>query len=156
PSPPRTAEEVFQAFAPRVYNLARRLLGHEADAEDVTQDVLLLVVRKLHTFRGEAGLGTWLHRVTVNAALMLRRRRARRPERRLPGARPPGARAGGGPRGWAEARGLRQAIEGAVARLPAMYRDVLVLADIEGLPNAEVGETLGLSLPAVKSRLHRA
>src|SRR4051812_44059066 len=73
-----TAEEVFHAYAPRVYNLARRLLGNEADAEDVTQDVLLQVVRKLGGFRGESGLFTWLHRVTVNAALALRRRHSRR------------------------------------------------------------------------------
>src|SRR4051812_24191125 len=75
----RTAEEVFRAHAPRVYNLARRMLGNDADAEDVTQDVLLQVVRKLDTFRGDAEVTTWLHRVTVNAALALRRSRARRP-----------------------------------------------------------------------------
>src|SRR5438445_13663130 len=63
-----TPEQVFRDYAPRVYNLARRMLGNDADAEDVTQDVLLQVVRKLDTFRGEAALPTWLHRVTVNAA----------------------------------------------------------------------------------------
>src|SRR6516162_8964788 len=80
PSP----EQVFHEFGPRVYNLARRMLGNDADAEDVTQDVLLQVVRKLDTFRGEANLTTWLHRVTVNAALAHRRKRANREHREIP------------------------------------------------------------------------
>src|ERR1700739_1552758 len=77
-APPPTAEQVFREHAPRVYNLARRMLGNDADAEDVTQDVLLQVVRKLDTFRGDASLTTWLHRITVNAALAHRRKRATR------------------------------------------------------------------------------
>src|SRR5215475_5700043 len=76
-----TPEEVFREYGPRVYSLARRMLGNDADAEDVTQDVLVQVVRKLGTFRGEANLGTWLHRVTVNAALAHRQKRARREQR---------------------------------------------------------------------------
>src|SRR4249919_4375571 len=78
-----TPEQVFRDHAPRVYNLARRMLGNDADAEDVTQDVLLQVVRKLDTFRGDAALPTWLHRVTVNAALAHRRKRARRDDGRV-------------------------------------------------------------------------
>src|SRR4051812_12043995 len=76
-----TPEQVFRVHAPRVYNLARRMLGNDADAEDVTQDVLLQVVRKLDTFRGEASLGTWLHKITAHAALAQRRRRAQREQR---------------------------------------------------------------------------
>src|SRR6185503_14411656 len=77
---PLTADRVFRDYAPRVYNLARRMLGNDADAEDVTQDVLLQVVRKLDTFRGESQFPTWLHRITVNTALAHRARRARRQE----------------------------------------------------------------------------
>src|SRR3712207_2518742 len=80
PTPGWTADQVFRAYRPPVYNLARRMLGNDADAEDVTQDVLVQVVRKLATFRGESELMTWLHRVTVNAALAHRRKRARREE----------------------------------------------------------------------------
>src|SRR5436305_1921775 len=83
-SPPLTPEQIFRDHAPRVYNLARRMLGNDADAEDVTQDVLLRVVRKLDTFRGDANLTTWLHRVTVNAALEHRRKRATRETREIP------------------------------------------------------------------------
>ena len=66
PTPPTpTPEIVFREYAPRIYHLARRMLGNDADAEDVTSEVLMQVVRKLHTYRGEAQLPTWLHRVTV-------------------------------------------------------------------------------------------
>ena len=71
-----TAEQVYHAYGPRVYNMARKMVANEKDAEDVTQDVFLQVVRKLPTFRGEAAFPTWLHRVTVNAALAHRRKRA--------------------------------------------------------------------------------
>ena len=163
---PPTMEEVFRDYAPRIYHLAWRMLGNEADAEDVTQDVLLQLVRKLDTFRGESAFPTWLHRITVNAALAHRRKRASREGHRV---RDPldsfledGTHAS--PiRNWSvppeqevldrETRGL---IEKAIAELPEIYRDVYVLADVEGLSNAEIGEMLGLSVPAVKSRLHRA
>jgi RNA polymerase sigma-70 factor (ECF subfamily) len=160
PVSPQTAENVFHAFAPRVYSLARRMLGNDADAEDVTQDVLLQVVRKLHTFRGESELSTWLHRVTVNAALAHRRRQARRPEQNLEVSldhiQEQNSSSSSEPDREVLNRELRRHLEAAIARLPEMYRDVFVLADVEQLPNAEIGDLLDLSLPAVKSRLHRA
>jgi RNA polymerase sigma-70 factor (ECF subfamily) len=78
-----TAEGVFHAYAPRVHSLARRVLGNEADVEDVVQEVLLQVVRKLDTFGGRAALTTWLHRVTVNCALLHRRKNAPRAAREV-------------------------------------------------------------------------
>ena len=163
--PPLTAERIFLDYAPRVYALARRMLGNDADAEDVTQDVLLQVVRKLDTFRGEADIGTWLHRVTVNAALAHRARRARRQEHEIhepidqfdgngyhPGVVRPWSVE---PDKQALDQERQEIIERAIGQLPELYRDVYVLADVEGLPNSEIGTLLGLSLPAVKSRLHR-
>ena len=82
---PHSAEEVFHEYAPRVYNLARRMLSNNDDAEDVTQDVLLQVVRKLPSFRGESAFPTWLHRVTVNAALAHRRKRTTQHQHRAHG-----------------------------------------------------------------------
>src|SRR3984957_17875333 len=79
---PLSVEQVVHAYAPRVYNTARRMLRSDVDAEDVTQDVLLQVVRKLPTFRGDSAFPTWLHRVTVNAALSHRRKLAVRKEDR--------------------------------------------------------------------------
>ena len=75
PAPP--LEEVLQEYAPRVYSLARRMLGNEADAEDVTQEVLLQVVRKLPSFRGEAAFPTWLHRIAYTKFVDSRRRAQR-------------------------------------------------------------------------------
>ncbi len=163
---PPTMEEVFRDYAPRIYNLARRMLGNDADAEDVTQDVLLQLMRKLDTFRGQSAFPTWLHRVTVNAALAHRRKRASREERRVRDPLDSFLEDGSHAvpvRKWAVApdqaaldRETHGLIEKAIALLPETYRDVYVLADVEGLPNAEIGEILGLSVPAVKSRLHRA
>src|SRR3954451_12138004 len=73
-----TAEQVYHDYAPRIYSMARRMVSNEKDAEDVTQEVFLQVVRKLPTFRGESAFPTWLHRVTVNAALAHRRKQAAR------------------------------------------------------------------------------
>lgn len=160
-----TPEKVFREYAPRVYSLARRMMGNDADAEDVTQDVLLQVVRKLDTFRGESQFPTWLHRVTVNTALAHRSKRARRQEHEIHDplqifqtdghfAHPV--------RKWhttpdkqAINHETQELIEQAIQGMPEMYRDVYVLADVEGLSNPEIGEILGLSVSAVKSRLHR-
>jgi RNA polymerase sigma-70 factor (ECF subfamily) len=164
--PPLTPEKVFRQYAPRVYALARRMLGNAADAEDVTQDVLLQVVRKLNTFRGESDIFTWLHRLTVHAALAVRAKRARRQEHEthdpLNNFLEDGHH-GRALRPWSVSpdqqaidKEREQIIEKAIAALPEIYRDVYVLADVEGLANAEIGDMLGLSLAAVKSRLHRA
>src|SRR4051812_127676 len=77
-----SAEQVYHDYAPRVYSVARRMVASDFDAEDVTQEVLLQVIRKLPSFRGESSFPTWLHRVTVNAALSHRRRQAVRDEKR--------------------------------------------------------------------------
>ena len=170
--PPPTAEEVFRDYAPRIYHLARRMLGNDADAEDVTGDVLMQVVRKLHTFRGDAALPTWLHRVTVNAALAHREKRASRAKHETAvgdenvldsgPADPPGAvrlnrpKVKDTPADMVLAEEQRKLIETAIARLPDPFRDVYVLADVEGTANPDIAEMLGLSLSAVKSRLHRA
>lgn len=162
---PLTPERVFREYAPRIYQIARRMLGNDADAEDVTQDVLLQVVRKLDTFRGEAQLSTWLHRVTVNAALAHREKRANRQKHEtggdstdesLPLPAENVKRWNLSPEAPILAAEQTQLIERAIADLPEPFRDVYVLADVEGLPNAEIADILGLSLPAVKSRLHRA
>lgn len=160
-----TPETIVRDHAPRVYNLARRMLGNDADAEDVTQDVLLQVVRKLDTFRGDSNIATWLHRVTVNAALGHRRKRARTNEHETHDPLQTFDDHGHHqhsvhpwmitPEKAAQNQETAQLIEKAISALPDVYRDVFVLADVEGMQNHEIGELLGLSVPAVKSRLHR-
>ncbi len=169
---PPTPEFVFREYAPRIYHIARRLLNNEADAEDVTQDVLLQVVRKLHTFRGDSTLPTWLHRITVNAALAHREKRANRAKHETAtgdeelleaiaaepphGVKLPRPNVHASPDELALATEQRALIDRAIAKLPQLFRDVFVLADVEGIPSDEIATLLGLSVPAVKSRLHRA
>mgnify|MGYP002778149761 CR=1 FL=1 len=159
-SSPLSAEQVYHDYAPRVFNVARRMVASDCDAEDVTQDVLLQVVRKLPSFRGDAAFPTWLHRVTVNAALTHRRRQATRQDhvRSAGGSDQPLEVPGGEgpPEGIVLSAEMRLLMDQAISELPDAYRDVFLLADIEGLPNAEIADRLELTLPAVKSRLHRA
>jgi RNA polymerase sigma-70 factor (ECF subfamily) len=168
PRPPThtlTPETVFRDYAPRIYNLARRMLGSDADAEDVTQDVLLQVVRKLDTFRGESAFPTWLHRITVNAALAHRNKRAVRQKHQVSDPLEHFLENGGhvapvrpwsvDPRQQVLDQETHHLIEQAITGLPEIYRDVYVLADVEGLTNPEIAQMLGLSVAAVKSRLHR-
>jgi RNA polymerase sigma-70 factor (ECF subfamily) len=167
-TPPReelTPERVFREYAPRIYNVARRMLGNDADADDATQDVLLQVVRKLDTFRGDSQLSTWLHRVTVNAALAHRQKRATRHRRetgapadeRLGGAAPEAAlRRPAAPDESVLAAEQHEVIERAAQQLAEPFRVVYLFADVGGVPNAEIGARLGLTVSAVKSRLHRA
>jgi RNA polymerase sigma-70 factor (ECF subfamily) len=163
---PLTPELVFREYAPRIYHIARRMLGNDADAEDVTQDVLLQVIRKLDTFRGDSQIATWLHRVTVNAALAFRQKRANRQKHEVhengeamlesASADSPVKRWNVGPEEPVLAEEQTRIIEKAIGTLPEPFRDVYVLADVQGLPNAEIADMLGLSVAAVKSRLHRA
>jgi RNA polymerase sigma-70 factor (ECF subfamily) len=126
----------------------------------VTQDVLLQVVRKLDTFRGDANLTTWLHRVTVNAVLVHRRQAVRACERqqRVAAHRRRASVPKDAPAADEEALNheSRQLIERAIVELPATYRHAFVLADAHSITNAEIRSLLGLSKAAVKSRIHRA
>jgi RNA polymerase sigma-70 factor (ECF subfamily) len=165
-APALLTEKIVRKYAPRVYNLARRMLGNDEDAEDVTQDVFVQVLRHLPTFRGEAAFNTWLYRIAVNSTLTYRRKRALRKTYTLEEPfqefadngehRGRVQRWAPGPEQLALDREVHQLIEKAMDQLPEAYRDVYVLADIEELPNPHIAEMLGLSLAAVKSRLHRA
>jgi RNA polymerase sigma-70 factor (ECF subfamily) len=160
-------EVILQEYGQRVYNLARRTLHNPADAEDVTQDVFVQVLRKLPTFRGEAAFSSWLYRLAVNTILAFRRKQAIRTMHPLPDPLEEFHEDGShrvsvghwtvtAPEQLAIDHETHQRIEEAIARLPESYRDAYVLADIEERTNAEIAEFLGLSVSAVKSRLHRA
>jgi RNA polymerase sigma-70 factor (ECF subfamily) len=156
----------------RAYGLAFRLLRDRADAEEVVQEAFLAALEHLRGFRGDAGFGTWLHRVTANAALMRLRKRRTAPvvpldEARLEGELPRYDAAGhldAGPQhDWSKRADeqlhdgeIRRAVEEAVANLPEDYRITFLLRDVEGMSIEDMAEVLGVSVPAVKSRLHRA
>ena len=158
---------LFQQHWGKVFQQATRLVGNAAEAEEVVQDVFLTVYEKLHTFRGEAAFTTWLFRLTANAALSRLRRRKRRQEvameEYLPQFRPDGHHLLRPVVDWSanlEARladaQVQQLLRQAIELLQPLDKAVLVLSDLEDLSNKEIGEALGLTVLAVKARLHRA
>lgn len=159
-------ERWVRGSAPRVLRVVRRLLRNEQDAQDVTQDAFLSAFRHLASFDGSARLSTWLHRIAVNAALMKLRSQRRHPEEsieeRLPRFDAEGEHAHA-PSAWAaRADGalanaeLRKAVRAAIDELPDLHRDVLLLRDIEELSTEEAAAALGITVAALKTRLHRA
>jgi RNA polymerase sigma-70 factor (ECF subfamily) len=161
------AEALIGAYGDRVYRLAIRITGNASDAEEVVQDALWTASRKIDTFRGAAAFGSWVYRITANAAYQkLRGRRSQRQEvswddlapkfdeqdqhvevavdwsRRL--------------KDPAIETELKSVLTAAIDELPADYRTAFVLHDVEGLSNPEIAETLQVTLAAIKSRVHRA
>jgi len=164
---PDAATALVEAYGDRVYRLARRITGSNEDAEEVAQDALWTAARKIDSFKGESAFGSWLYRITANAAYMkLRSRRAKAHEIALDDVLPTlddEGRHFEPMDDWSSRvdeqalQGeLREVLESAIASLPAEYRTAVVLHDIEGLSNPDIAEALGISLPAVKSRIHRS
>jgi RNA polymerase sigma-70 factor, ECF subfamily len=149
----RAFELVVEAYGGRVTALARRLLGWSEGADDVAQDVFLTVLRKRKQFRGEAKLWTWLATITVNRCRSLRRRRWVL-ERVLHAVAPSReTRTAAAERSETEETAER--VRAAVTKLPATYREVIVLRYLEELKIDEVAEVLGLRRNAVEVRLSR-
>jgi len=161
------AEALVSAYGDKVYRLAIRITGNEQDAEEVAQDALWTAARKIDTFKGESAFGSWLYRITANAAYQkLRGRQGKRLEVGWDDLAPPFDDQGhhAEPVGDWSARvdesalqsELRTVLTTAIDDLPGDYRTAFVLHDVEGLSNPEIAETLNISLPAVKSRVHRS
>jgi RNA polymerase sigma-70 factor (ECF subfamily) len=146
---PTAAERLVATWGSRAYRLAFGITGNRQDAEEAVQDAFLAAVRRIDTFRGDAAFGSWLYRVLANASYQkLRCRRAR-----------PGPAIDDEPSGVDEPAirtELRMALAAAIDQLPADYRVALILHDVEGLSNPEIGAVLRISVPNVKSRVHRA
>ncbi len=159
-------EELLRRFEGKVYGLARSVTRNESDARDALQDAFLSVYRKIGSFKEESSLSTWIYRIAVNAALMkVRRRRDDRVvslEEAMPRYDEREHRVTGDPDWFPRGdeallrRELREVMSAAIKDLPTDYRAVFVLRDQEGLDTREVASILELSVPAVKSRLHRA
>jgi RNA polymerase sigma-70 factor (ECF subfamily) len=161
------AEALVGTYGDRVYRLAMRITGNASDAEEVVQDTLWTVSRKIDTFRGEAAFGSWVYRITANTAYeKLRRGRSRRSEVSWEEVAPIFDEKGQHAEvavDWSRRlkdpaieRELKSVLCAAIDELPADYRTAFLLHDVEGLSNPEIAETLRVNLGTVKSRLHRA
>lgn len=160
---PSAYRELVDAYSPRVYRLALGMLGDPAEAEDALQETFLSVYRNIGGFRGDSGLGTWIYRIAANASLMrLRRRRDTDSlDETMEGGTEPKVAPSVGfwfwdPEEAALSAEVRQVMAQAIAALPEALRIVFLMRDVEDMPAAEVAEALGITVAAVKSRLHRA
>jgi RNA polymerase sigma-70 factor (ECF subfamily) len=161
-------ETLMTRYQDRVYRLACRLTGGEADAKDVLQETFLSAYRALPAFRGESRFSSWLYRIATNAALMNRRARARRPAESLEAllpqfdddgrhcGEPADIGAGSRVEEFLDRKLLAEKARAGLDRLPELYRDAFVLRDLQELTTAEVAEILGIDAAAVRQRVHRA
>jgi RNA polymerase sigma-70 factor (ECF subfamily) len=155
-------ETLLERHQGEVYRFGVKMCRDPDDAKDVLQDTLLAMARGVRDFRGASSISTWLYSIARSFCIKKRRRSKFSPEgeRSLdtdvaqegkqvaaPARRPDEALAG---------KAVERALEEAIAALDPMYREVLLLRDVEGLTAPEVAEVLGVSTDAVKSRLHRA
>ena len=158
--------EIVRRFQGKVYGLSLRMTQDEADAQEITQDTFLNVHRKLESFKGDAALGSWIYRIAANTSLMKIRARRKEPHMSIDDLGDHFDADGNhrhGANDWSRTaeekyadKELQAKIDEAVAKLPEKYRFVFVLRDVEGMSNEEVADALELTIPTVKSRLHRA
>jgi RNA polymerase sigma-70 factor, ECF subfamily len=144
--------ELFDRHVDRVYRLAFRLTGHDDLAQDCTQDTFIRAFERLHTFRGDSSLSTWLHAiavsVTLNALRKVKRFRLRETELTA-------ASQVGGAVGSAEPD-IKTRLAQAIDSLPEGYRTVFVMHDVEGYTHEEIGAALGVQVGTSKAQLFRA
>ena len=161
--------ELADAYSGKIFQLAFRYLRNKEDAEEVTQDVLYKVYRKVGAFRGDAALSSWIYRITFNTA-MSRMRTAQFQRTRAEESREPAADsefvAGGASRreagDWSDLADeqlfrsqMRQRVITAILALPAIYRAPVVLRDLHGMSTEEASAMLRVKDQTLKSRLHR-
>ena len=159
----RALEDLIGRHQRRVYRFGLKMCRDPEDAKDVLQETLLAAARTVKDFRGASSVSTWLYTIARSFCIKKRRRSKFAPEQEESlDAREPGLEArqvadpSRGPDDELAGRQVEAALERAISGLDPMYREVLVLRDVEGLTAPEVAEVMELSVEAVKSRLHRA
>jgi RNA polymerase sigma-70 factor (ECF subfamily) len=149
-------EEIYRRHHRRVYSICLRMLQNTSEAEDLTQDVFIQLYRKIGSFRGDSAFTTWLHRMTVNQVLMHFRKRTVKYEKTTEEGETPVQIVSG----TANPEKMRVvdkiALDNAIEQLPAGYKNVFVLHDVEGYEHEEVARILGCSVGTSKSQLHKA
>jgi RNA polymerase sigma-70 factor (ECF subfamily) len=152
--------ELYSTHKKRVYSLCLHMVGNVAEAEDLTQEAFLQFHRKINTFRGESALSTWFHRLTVNVVLMHLRKRGLQlnslDEMMEPDSDQRPGRSFGAPDLVLSGAIDRLTLQRAINDLPAGYRLVFVLHDIEGFEHNEIASLLDFSIGNSKSQLHKA
>jgi RNA polymerase sigma-70 factor (ECF subfamily) len=153
-------EALLKDVQPRIYRFSLKMCGRTEDAQDVLQDTLFAAARTVRGFRGASSVSTWLYTIARSFCIKKRRRRVFAPTVVSLEADPAAARTavapGPDPERTLVDRELGSALQAAISALEPASREVLVLRDMEGLPADEVATITGLSVSAVKSRLHRA
>jgi RNA polymerase sigma-70 factor (ECF subfamily) len=160
----RAMEILLREHGPKMYGVALRVMRNETDAQEAMQDALISVWEKVGSFEGRSAFSSWLYRVTANAALM-RLRKNKKFEQNVPLESPasntdtPALQLAADselPDAAILRRELGKRLRTAIDELPEPYRTTVLLSDIDGLSLAEIAEATEASIPAVKSRLHRA
>jgi RNA polymerase sigma-70 factor (ECF subfamily) len=149
------AGELFERYAPAILRFAGRLLSDRTAAEEVTQEVFLKVIARANQYDGRASVASWLFAIAANACRDRRRRDRRAPVVPLEAVADPAEKGEGVERRLLD-RERRDAVREALASLSEEQREALVLARYHGMPYAEVAQTLGISVGAVKTRIFRA
>src|SRR5213595_474032 len=151
-------ERLYRTHVNRVFSLCARMVADRVRAEELTQDVFVRALEKLHLFRGDSSFATWLHRLAVNVVLNERKTEGRRRTRFE--EEDEGGEAGmdgfAGVVGMPLAPGDLLDLEQAITRLPPGARRVFTLHDVEGYKHEEIAEMLGVTTGATKAQLHRA
>jgi len=151
--------ELLARHQQRVFGFGVKMCGDPEDAKDVAQETLMTMARTVQDFRGDASLSTWLYTVARSFCIKKRRRSKGAPAHHEPldkATQERHAEPSVTPEQLLLSREARESVAAALDRLEPEAREVIVLRDIEGLTAAEVAEVTGLSVPAIKSRLHRA
>jgi len=160
-------EIIFNLYSAKLYNVAHRILGEVADSEEVVQDVFWTAYRKAQSFRGNSQLSTWLYRLTVNAALGKIRRSKKKKEveyeEYLPKFQKDGHHVVRPVVDWSDTlderyanQEMQQLLKDTLDQLKPVDKSIIVLSDLEGMSDKEIALTVGLTVSAVKTRLHRA
>ena len=157
---PHAFAMIYALHKRRIYSLCLRMVNNAAEAEDLTQEAFLQLHRKIATFRGDSAFSTWLHRLAINVVLMHLRRKGLQVVS-LDEAMEPSPEEGPGRSFGAPDLSLagsidRMALERAIGTLPAGYRLIFVLHDIEGYEHNEIATMLDCSIGNSKSQLHKA
>ena len=159
-------DKIVEIYQKKIYGLSFNLTRNQMDAQDVTQEVLLTLFRKIKLFQGKSAFSSWVYRITVNASYMKLRSKKKEPNVSIDELMPSFNSSGFQQekiQDWSEDtqslifnNETRDEINKAVNLLPEKEKVVFLLRDIEGLSTEKTGEVLDLTVPAVKSRLHRA